>query len=564
MIFGPLVITGAQAATTTNIRPRFSWQETTFSFSIQKIFDQETQITDVSDSYNDSYSQRHYTYSDDMEYIIKEVQNVDFEANFTTHSERVLSGNYTLDVNLNVYQVSVNYGTGVNLYWFAVKKGTFTLDRYYTYLRYNYSYYEENRRHVESTYYNISLPNWEVTDTWTGSSTIPDEINHTHFHLEDETPYAEYIHEVREFSAPMILTVQMYTTENRDKIAWANYFNDFVIYEELDQNSIYSCGNVPGNPAIYESSEFRGFLRPIAYSHDVFFDQPAYGLTFSYNASNPFDVTVDDIASGITFTPPTALTGTEIVWGIDYPNFPLDIQGIGGLDYWTPQNASYIETTPTSLSYDFDYSLGDSQAEFDMTWEIGKIANQTLYDKLEGYGLAITQYNYFLGTFDIAEVDQAKLTVPQETFTFISNNSVVAEINMEKPGKENYTIYDFLGSNVDFESKGGSIHPNVIDYNAQEVFWDYSFELNNLIYSLGDFVAQDTDFVIADDLFRIETQNYPVWGGNRFIHDPSLSIYYATPTSLPEGIPGYNLAFILGVTFIVSVIMVKKLKKPKI
>ncbi len=493
-----------------------------------------------------------------------EKRNIDLEANFTTFSEQRLSGNYTLNIELDVYQVSVNYGTGVQLYWYALKKGNIELERYQTYYYHNLTYYEEIKRVIEAECFNYTYPDRELINAWNYTKTVFDEVNTTYFVEEEEYPYAEYIHETKEFSTPFILTVQMYTTENRDKIAWANIINDFLIYQEEDQNAIYSCGNSPGTPELSRSTEYLGSLTPIAFDTNLYFDQPAYNFTVDWNLLNPTDMTVDDIVSTITFTPPTAINDTEISWGVDYPNFPLDIEstGLNDLDYWTPMNATYTESTPTSFSYDFEYSLGETQADLDMTWEIGKITNQTLYDKLQGRGLVMPQYNYFLGTFDLKEVDQAKLTIPQETFTFESNGEVVAEINMEKMGKENYTLYDFHGADAEFISRGGSVHPNVINFNTQGVYWEYSHELNNLLYSLGDFVAQDTEFIIADDLFRIETQNYPVWSGERLVHDPSLSIFYATPTAA-GGIPGYNMILFLGVVVVVSVIMVRKLKKPK-
>jgi len=354
----------------------------------------------------------------------------------------------------------------------------------------------------------------------------------------------------------------MYTTENNDKIAWANLFSDFIMYKDKDKNLIYSAGNShEGVPSLLGSTEFLGLMKPIAQSYYMLYDWKPSGVIFTWNVSNPYDMTIDDIASTIEFTPPTATTDTEISWGIDYPNFPINVDSMK-LGYYTPLNATYQETTPISFSYDFDYSLGENQADLDMTWEIGKITDDTLYQKVKDCGLVMPQYNYFLGSFDLAEVDQKQLSVPTKTFTFESNDTIVAEINMENPEKVNYTVYDYFGADTEFESKGGSIHPNVIGYSTKTSFSDAP--LQNLLYTLDDFVALDTTFTVADDLFRMETQNYPIWGGERFIHDPSLSIFYAPQIAPPTGIPGYNIFLFVGVVFVISVIMVKKQKKSKI
>ncbi|MFW9969256.1 MAG: hypothetical protein ACFFDF_03585 [Candidatus Odinarchaeota archaeon] len=564
LIAGPFIMIGVYANPTPLVKPTFSWQKTTFSFSLQKIFVNDTQEISNTGSFMDNYIVREYNYSKTGDHLIKAIHTVDLEANFSTYSKTILSGNYTIDITLDVYRVNINYGTGVKFYWFAVTQGTYELNYYTTYYFNNYSYFEENTRYIESTYYNISLPGWIVTDTWVGTpQTIYDEINNTNLEevTKGDSPYLEHLYEYNEMSTPLFLTVQVYTTEKKDKIAWANLFNDFIIYKDLDKNMIYSCGDEhTGIPAsLMYSTEYFGFMRPIAEDHYWCYKYAPWNTTAIIDFTNPYDTTIDEIASNIVFTPPTAVSDTGISWGIDFPNFPLRVESME-LNYFTPLNATYQETTPTSFSYDFDYILAENQADFDVTWEIGKITNETLHEVIKDCGIVMPQFNYFLGSFDLAEVNQTALSFPTETFSFESNDTIVAEINMEKPGKENYTVYDYFGTDANFESRGGSIHPNIIAFNTRGASLD--IPLNNLLFSLGDFTSLDPEFTVADDLFRIETQNYPIWGGEHMSHDPSLSIFY-TPQTLDGlgGISGYNLYLFIGIVCVISVIMVKRKKK---
>ena len=288
--------------------------------------------------------------------------------------------------------------------------------------------------------------------------------------------------------------------------------------------------------------------------------------------SRPSDRTVSEIASSIVFSPPVEISETEISWDVQYPDFPLQITWLdkdvpSDEWYFTPGNALYDEMSPTNLSYGFDFKLNDTQADFDITWSIGKLTNDTAYDKVQGYGLVIPQYNFFLSSFKIDEIDQAQLSVPRDKFSFISNDTIVAEINMGKPEKKNYTLYDFptLGVDTQFPSIGGSIHKNAIGFASQSSYYDNPWV--STLFSLDDFVAEDTSFEVVDDLFSMETQNYPQWSGEKLVHDPSLSIYFAgtsedEPTDNSGGaIPSYNLPLLIGAISVVMTIIAAKQKK---
>ena len=82
----------------------------------------------------------------------------------------------------------------------------------------------------------------------------------------------------------------------------------------------------------------------------------------------------------------------------------------------------------------------------------------------------------------------------------------------------------------------------------------------------------DPTFTIVDDLYQIETQNYPLWNGEKLIHDPTLTIYYKPqvseedPSELPGPavIPGFNLYAIFAVaSVVVSILIIKRRKEKK-
>jgi len=554
----------------------YSWQETTFSFSRDLLWEDESFVLNYSGSYSDVYETEHtIEYNVAEEYKIKRCSTVYFDANYTNFANMTLSGNATIDFDYDVFRVNVDYGSGVKLMWFALKKGVVEYEYHLIKESHHYDYYEQNRRSIESTYEKINLTTGQVLDTWTDSEILFDEINNTFTRSNEDYPFIYRVCWSAEYVAPLFLTIQMFTTEKNDKIAWANLFHRFFIYKDKDNNSIYTVGNKPNinqYPRTGSSTEFCGLLDPMAIHQytKVEDNQTSFG---GWDLK-PYDKIIDEVASTIVFTPPAETSEANVSWGIEYPGLPLYIdfhdEDIPTEEWYnTPPNATQAESCPTDLSYGFDFKLNDTQADFDITWGIGKLTNDTAYDAVQGYGLMIPQYNFFLSTFDIDEVDQAALSVPRDAFSFISNDTVVAEINMGKPEKRNYTLYDFPSPGVDseFTSRGSSIHKNVVGYAGVNSYADNP--LVTPIFALTDFVAAETSFEVQDDLFSMEMQNYPEWSGEKLVHDPSLTIFYGgTPDddTPPDGdpsefIPGYNITLVIGVASVLMVIVVAKHKK---
>ena len=373
---------------------------------------------------------------------------------------------------------------------------------------------------------------------------------------------------------PLILTIQLFTTENRDRIAWVNMFYELFIFKDSDLNAIYSIANEDSAdiPQLSTSDERVGRILPTALigrsNYTEYMD--GSGSTSSGYGLYPFDKTISEIASTIKFTPPSTTSEANVTWGIEYPDFPTRAKFWDGEHYFsTEMNSSYANSCPTDYSYTFDYNIGNNFTNLDITWELGKITNASLYNVVQGYGLAIPHYNYFLSKFDIDEIDVKELTLPCDLFAFESNDTVVAEINMGGPDKKNYTLYDFPseGKNVVLESKGASIHPLVVAFD--ELSSHYEDPIINSIYALKDIVVQDSTFGIEDSLYRLEIQNYPLWSGERLRHDPTLTIYFEEYEVEEEidgkkpFISGYNYTLFIGTVGIISFIVVLERRKKK-
>ena len=579
----PLVSEGfAQPKTSA---PTFSWQETTYDYSLHRDWDGISTVINYSGSYSDVFNTNTGFYNETDQTWIEEVRTHDYSANYSFFSNATKKGYIDINMSLDVYRVDVQYGDAVDLIWMALKQGTLEMDTLLEQLEKDYSYFEEYYTDIESEFTKYNLTTWEVIETWTGTFNETGEHNMTRDG--DLINYNNFYAYDLEFSLPLILTMQVYTTAKKDKIGWADSFWEFIVYKDIDQNNIYSAGKTSNPPtsgfSIYSSDEMCGFVRPMAwdyqYYQEITYPAPS-NATMYFNI--PFDKSVSEIASTIQFTPPNISTDNIISWDVEYPQFPIytsiyDDDKDPSEAYYTPTNATQAQMSPGDFNYHFDYNLSESKADFDFTLSLPKITNEDFYNATQGYGLSLPHYNFFVTSFDINEVDPVELTVPSDLFTFESNGTTVAEINMINPVKKNYTLYNYpeLGIDTSMESTGGSLHRLLLEDSKQSDNAGNPFI--NLIYTIKDIAEADPTFTIADDLYHVETQNYPVWNGEKLVHDPTFTIYYdpqvappdeptptPTPTPTPATIPGFSTLLVGAVsTIVISAKVAKKKKKIK-
>lgn len=547
---------------------KYSWQETVYSRSFVKLWDGTSDIVNYSGFYSDSFQFSTSHINETENTWTKATKTVVLTANYSYFSNTTIMGNVTANFNLAIYKVDVEYGSGVNLIWIAVKKGTIDMEYYLQSYAYNYSYYEKNHQTVKTEFKKYDLTTQELLSTWNTTDEIFGDVNFTNGDVYADTPYYIYRHDISEFTMPLFTTFQIYETSKKDKIAWANLFHNFLMYKDKDSNGIYSVGDdASGAPDLWSSTEFCGWLSPIAIHEQKEYINTRYGFNLVSSNLYPIDRTIDSLASTIQFTPPTNVEN-NVTWGIVYPDFPIDgsiMDQDKPVEEWMyfPENASYDHTSPGTFSYIFEYNILDTQADFGTTIDLPKITNASFYNAVQDYGLVIPHHNFFLSSFNIDELHMKELTVPTDKFVFESNGTVVAEFDLEPPGKENYTLSDFPNptESLSLASKGGSLNPFVLSFSKTSMHSDNP--VINLIYTLEDTIVEKQFFTIADSLYRISTQNYPLWNGEHLSHDPMLTIYFKSQSTsgAENSIPSYNLSLVIcGVTLSIFYI-IKKRKK---
>ncbi len=547
----------------------FSWSEETFTFSVDQVWDGTPEVLNFTGEYADDYIHWNHYYNGTGDTWVREDVVTNHFANFSYFYNGSKTGYIKLNFTLEVYRVDISIGTSGKVIWMAVKSGIMEYEKHVGNETSYIDYHEDYHQQINTTYNVYNTTTWEVMDVWSEIKDVYGHENHTYGPT--VTEWDETAWRTVEFSTPLFLIMQVYTTEKKDKIAWANVFHDFIFYKDKDNDGIYSIGDTssPINTMnMYIGDELTGVMRPLAEKVESRKEKPLYNSSYTYQT--PSDRTIKEFASSIKFTAPVMIDN-EISWDIIYPDFPLDAsirdQDLPIQEWFNiPTNASYDHTSPSTFSYQFDYKIDDTQADLDITLDLPKITNKTLYDAVQGYGLSFPQYNYFLSTFDIKEETPIDLTFPADTFDFVSNNSVVATFDMMK--KNNYTVYDYPKplENTISVAEGASV--NKLVAGLAETSLDPGNVFSSLVYGIKSVVDSDKTFTAQDDLLRIQTQNYPLWGGERFVHDPTLSIYYEDyTTEVGDNITqaiiwGFPTGIVIGIVItVVSIEIVRKRKK---
>lgn len=554
--------------------PSFSWQDTTFSTSFVRVWDGDSSIFNYSSSYEDIFHTNSHYYNETEDTWTRGISTTDYRANYSTFSNITIVGNITVDFEVDIYRVNAQYKNVLDMYWFALKNGTYDLDYYLDQWIHSYVLNESYAQETVTNYTKFNFSTWEVLDTWVEYSN-ESGVKNT-YQPPYPRDYREHKRTTTKFTKPIIIVSQLFTTKNKDKFAWAELYSDFFLFKEKNKDGIYNAGSIEGStdfPSLYGSDEWYGVLEPIAQEVDYFYektfpnDSPSnYNASFQF--SRPNDTTVEEIASNIAFTPPSLDENDIISWEVIYPQHPIlaSIHGAGVDDFQT--GATFASMAPTNFSYKYDYNVSNTEANLDFTFGMSKINEPGLYNAVQGLGLSIPHYNLFISSFNINEKNSKQLTVPSSMFVFESNETVVAEINLINPKKVNYTLFDYpsLGIDSELKSYGGSLHKGILDMMSLDSH--DTKPLLNLIYILEDTVAADPTFTNVDSLYHLETQNYPVWSGEKLLHDPTSTVYFdpqeeeqEPPTiPTPTTIPGFNVMLVVTVSTVVVAIKVAKTK----
>ena len=539
----------------------FSWAETTFSTSLSQIWDGEAMFQNYTGTYSDNFTvmNQYINRSDDT--YVEEKRTVDYSANYSYYYNRSIVGSYDLDFDINVYRVNVDYGSSAQLIWMAVKKGFFEVHQYIETRGYNMGYNETNHQIINKEIKKYDLDTLELLNAWNETEIVDGKMNYT-VDQRNSSMYELQIYNMT-FTKPFFLTFQIYETEKGDRIAWASFFSEFLVFSDKDGDGIYSVGDFDNPPStllnIRSSRELEGWLMPEAYEYAEYREYPTLNHTSTY--SSPIDKSVDEVASSIVFTPPSLSGNDTVIWNIDYQDFPIE----GFIGRGVPPEQRIDTFSPSDFSYGFDYKIGEGKADLSLTLGLPAFNDFDTYNILEeqNYGLAIPRYDYFLSSFDINEINPKEITIPAEEFLFESNNDTIAEINLMNPIKKNYTLYDYPneGEVTTCESRGASINNMVMAYSTLQ-FWHPEV---NFLFAIEEIVKDIPEFTVVDNLYHVHTENYPVWAGKRLVHDPTDIIYFENITLAfrieNPMIFGYSTTLVLSSMLLATLVITLKLKK---
>jgi hypothetical protein len=429
-------------------------------------------------------------------------------------------------------------------------------------------YLFENWQYVETNYTDaITYSNYSDSSEDTLLETYSLETNWTDsgitdYHNPPMTDEYQNITQTVDFTAPLILMTQIYTLDNGEKIAWAELIHDMIIFNDTNNNGFYDVGltsNGNSKLSLWSSDENIGEITPAAFQTNMVWNTDSGTNTMGQNY--PSDISAEKISERIEFTPPSETSQDILSWGISYPNFTTMYST--GTPIQPPINATFDQMSPTDYSFGFEYALTDKDAELSYTQDVNKMQDSDFYSFCDGLSLSVPHYTYFISSAEIQKEYNDEMTKRQDLFQFTSNETEIAALDFADPVKMMYNLHNYSGSEEisTHESAGASV--NLLATENYEQLVTPVTQGNifaNLIFGLENIVDTIPLFTKNDRLYTIATTNYPVWSGEKLVHDPVLRATYSEggsedpsggdgPPTPPGAIPGVP---ILGLIFAVS------------
>ena len=565
----------------------YSWGLKRYSSNLIQVWNNETFIIDrdcVSSS--SSTSTRGYNSTEEPGMYIEETTIREATYNSTDFQNMTISGNMTISMNLDTYMVNITDSDSLQLIWMAVKNGSLLFDYYIDKMENEFAHTNDIKYNITKSYvkYNITTGELIYVSNWSDPSYSDQEY---HSSSSDDFTAAisndELYHYSMDlnFTMPMIMSMLIYTSQNDHKVAWADSFWDYLIYNDTNMDGIYTAGQkqVDGGNGInlYYSDELKGLMIPYALEStvsQVSINTTDYSTIYNatYKSSFPLDKVSQDFHPQIEFNSPTVGSNGKVSWNILYPEYPI----FSFVDSYNNIDEPYEYLSPGNFSYGFDFSMNEGEANLDHTIELPRITNTSLYNAVQGYGLSIPHYTYFLSSSEINKKTDDSVSRPAGLFDFDIAGISVAKIDMLNPKKKNYTLYDYpiKGTDSSFESKGATVMSliasiNEINFNPQ---FGGAQPFTSVVFSLSeiDVVKNDPSFNNASHLYCIETQNYPTWSGEKLIHDPTITAYYKTSSrngsgneTPPPFIDGYLLFPLVATSLITFSLITRKIHRKR-
>ncbi|TFF90675.1 MAG: hypothetical protein EU548_01820 [Promethearchaeota archaeon] len=570
----------------------YDWEEYLFDSWMNQTWDQATTEYNYNGTYSDTYTYTYDYYYYDYQAgqtLKRKITNIySYETNSTSYSNYTITGEMSYHLVFDTYKVEVTYGDFLKLLWFGFRNGSIEmiqeLSEYVAYSEYSSEQYYENTEIIKT--YNDTDGDG-IYETQIGDDIIL-ETNDTHEYSGSyETDIFEYygsnvdsIKMVQSLDVlyPLILSTQIYTTQNSKKVAWGEMIPpSFFIYNDTDNDGIYSAGESNSGPSgglsLGFSDELVGTISPMAANNVNMTQSIIYSngteknlQTFGASAA-PQDVTPNELTENITFNPPQE-TANGLSWDINYEELPLQGGIYDSSDSFYLDNSKYDWASPTNFSFGFNYDIGENRSDLFQTFGISKITNSTFYDELQGLSLSIPHYNYFISSEEITQETENAATVPTDIINFTLSGIPAAQIDMglSFPEKKNYTLYNYPSEgNITEIGALGSTVSQIIVSSEEQTNQQYSI-VDMLKAFILPAIENDPAFNSYSGVLAMATQNYPVWSGEHLVHDPTFSVFYSSDTGASIGggeISGFLYLPLFATVVITLVIITKRVNRKR-
>lgn len=508
------------------------------SFSLFREYNNETSFLEEAGNYSNSYSYETDSYWGADGYYVEEYLRENF-IEYDNSYNQTTSGYFEMFGEMDMYQVHITYGENLTVYVEALKNATFFMEINQTSSSTDCKI--DQISHVKE-YEIVKKYSDETRETLlSNNKTLKDEYDDIWKDNYTDNHSARFLTAEADFSSPIILTYQIFTTQDMGRVAWSEMMWQYFFYNDTNNDGFYTC-NTNLYPTMYGKSEYMGSI--FAYFYNDSFGR------------YPNDTLVEDAFSLIELTEPTLDDG-KLQWSISYNNFPTYVQGPY---YNTPYNINYEDVSKANYTYDFNFFANKTGAQLDLSSGMSslEIEDESYYDAMKDMELTLPRFTYMVSSEKIEEEFSSVMSLGYETFSFESEGKKVAEIDMSED-KKPYVLYNRSDNDapVMFDSIGASVS-KFITSAMEDAITPLSRAPGdpfcNLVFTIENEIEDDPLIgknATPSKIFTIETQNYPKWAGNGIYHDPSFKVYLAdspangTPTGGTEEIGILN---ILGIT----------------
>ncbi|MHA1732624.1 MAG: hypothetical protein ACTSU5_11830, partial [Promethearchaeota archaeon] len=503
-------------------------------------------VTEFSDSgsYSDSYS---YTYEymewndtvGDYVWVVEDT-SVSESTTYDMYMKMTATGHMKTETKMDVYTVQLTQGANLQFYWFACKNGTFTLGYEIKDMsqQFNESYTSEIQETRTYKYYDLTTN--ALLGQRTETQTYTDSEDFDYSDADYDSHMNMTINESVSFVGPIFLTMQVFRTPNNDVVAWADSFNEMIMYNDTDGDKIYSVGDKQGGSGgtapdfnLYYSDEYAGSLMPMAYWGEMTmkmgysYDDPFMGKQYvnmdqDMSISTPSDKTAAEVMANLNFTEPV-VSGDTVTWGLDYNNLPANgMTENSSATYTPPDKPTLAQSSPADFKYKFAYKINNSAkaANLFTTVDIPRITNDSLFRDVQGLSLCIPHSVYFMASKPVTQQVKTPKAKPNGQWGFDIGSLAIAAINMTIPGKENYTLFDYpkAGENEVYASLGGTVSAIIANSQSESLSMSsMGNPFSRMIFTLEDYVVGKGSLSNYTTLYSVVTQNYPVWSGHRIL-----------------------------------------------